>query len=157
MAALILAGCSATRPPQIADETLPAESISKIFQDETFDPLSLDDEDVIVLPRSQLKAAPSESTVAGTRTESEGKVREVPGYRVQIFVSRDEFETRQMEEQALMSFEDSVYLIFDSPNYKIRVGDCLTRAEANELRQRAVARGYRDAWVVQCKVVTVIR
>ena len=94
---------------------------------------------------------------SGIQIESGGELKEIPGFRVQIFVSRDEFETRQIEEQALMSFDESVYLIFDSPNYKIRVGDCRSRSEANELRQRAVGLGYKDAWVVQCKVLTTVR
>jgi hypothetical protein len=119
--------------------------------------MSLDEKDVIILPPSQLKEAPIETPVAGTRSETGGELREMPGFRVQIFVGGDEFEARQMEEQALMSFDESVYLIFDSPNYKIRIGDCKTRTEANELRQRAVGSGYKDAWVVQCKIVTTIR
>lgn len=149
-----MAGC-APKPPPLGGEPAPENAGIRVPQDESFDPLSLQEEDVIKLPESKLK--PSSTTKkhegAEKRTNQGGEVEEVLGYRVQIFTSDSEFDARAVEDQALLRFDESVYLIFDSPNYKVRVGDCSSRAEANELRKKAVKLGYNDAWVVQSKVV----
>lgn len=42
-----------------------------------------------------------------------------------------------------------VYVIFESPWYKIRVGDCLTRAEAEVLKKKLVELGYTQTWIHQ--------
>lgn len=128
---------------------------ARVPQDESFDPLTLDEDDIIILPPSQLKPLPGEaiSTNIGSDSEAANIIVEAPGYRVQLFSTELEFEARLIEEEALVKFAESVYLIFDSPVYKIRVGDCASRAEANKLRQRAVDLGFQDAWVVQSKVV----
>ena len=150
---ILLAGC-APSPPPLPEE--PPEPTRKVPQDESFDPLSVEEEEVIVLPESKLKSPPEGTITAGAEKEGEpvaGAAEEVLGFRVQVFATDLEFEARTVEEKALIDFEESVYLVFDSPNYKIRVGDCRSRAEANKLRQRAVELGYRDAWVVQCKVM----
>jgi hypothetical protein len=49
-------------------------------------------------------------------------------------------------------FPGEVYLQYDAPYYKVRVGNCLTRREGDLLQERAVRRGYRDAWVVRSLV-----
>ena len=150
---ILLAGC-APSPPPLPEE--PLEPTRKAPQDESFDPLSVEEEEVIVLPESKLKPPPEGTITVGAEKEGEpaaGAAEEVLGFRVQIFATDLEFEARTVEEEALIDFEQSVYLVFDSPNYKIRVGDCRSRAEANKLRQKAIELGYRDAWVVQCKVM----
>lgn len=150
---LYMAGC-ATSPPPSVDEGAMGDPEVRVPQNESFDPLSLDDEDYIKLPESKLKSLSPDGIQEGSVKEAVGGagMEEVLGYRVQIFVSDLEFDARSMEEKALIEFDEPVYLIFDSPNYKVRVGDCRSRAEANALRQEAVKMGYTGAWVVQSKV-----
>jgi len=45
-----------------------------------------------------------------------------------------------------------VYLVFEAPLYKIRVGDCLERNAAEELRDKAKDFGYGGAFVVKSKI-----
>ncbi len=152
LSVIYLAGC-ATRPPPLPEE-LPQEEGIRIPQDESFDPQTLEEEEIIRLPESSLKPAPA-GTIPGSsaiKTEPAFGMVKVPGFRVQLFSTDLEFEARMVEEKALIEFEESIYLIFDSPIYKVRVGDCTTRAEANKLRQKAVDVGFSDAWVVQSKV-----
>lgn len=150
---LSFAGCATSPPPSVDEQAMGAPEV-RVPQDESFDPLSLDDEDYIKLPESKLKSPSTGGTQEGSVREDVGGsgLEEVLGYRVQIFVSDQEFDARTMEEKALIEFDEPVYLIFDSPNYKVRVGDFRSRAEANTLRQKAVKMGYKDAWVVQSKV-----
>jgi phosphotransferase system IIA component len=151
-----LAGCAAGPPPVTYEEPLGDETL-QVPQDETFNPLTVGD-DVIVLPESNLDAAPldTELETETPQKEAEAAMEEVPGYRVQLFTSDVEFEARAVEEKALLEFDENVYLIFDSPTYKIRVGDCTSRLDANALRKKAFGLGYRDAWVIQSRVIVPV-
>jgi len=44
------------------------------------------------------------------------------------------------------------YLEFDSPNYKVRLGDFRTREEAEEIREIVRSMGYPKAWIVKSKI-----
>jgi len=155
IAAFSINGCTSA-PPPVQEESAKFEAISMVPQDESLDATELIDEDSIPLPSSKLKSPESQSTMETSDAFEpiESGLVELPGYRVQLFVTNEEFDARAVEEEALLQFDAAVYLSFDSPNYKIRVGDCKTRVEANELRQVAGKLGYRDAWVVQCKILT---
>ncbi len=41
-----------------------------------------------------------------------------------------------------------VYLVYESPMYKLRVGDTTDRKRADKLLTLSKENGYRDAWVV---------
>ncbi len=78
----------------------------------------------------------------------------VQGFRIQVFSSSNIDEANAARLSALEQFTaDSVYLIYDPPVYKVRVGDFLQRFDANSRLQEFVALGYRDAWIVPDRVV----
>ena len=152
LAALLLSGC-AMKPPVISPAV--SEDTSRVAQDEGFDPMSLEEEEIIRLPESRLKSS-VESGAAGGEIEKSGSargVKEMAGFRVQIYSTNLEAEVRAIEQKALVEFSGGVYLIFDAPNYKVRVGDCINRSEAGELREKAIKLGYHDAWVVQSRII----
>lgn len=80
--------------------------------------------------------------------ELNSKVKTIPGYRVQVasfsgvnskanaFALRDRFTTDYPEVQA--------YIVFDEPNFKVKVGDFRTRLEAYAFLQeiKEVYKGY---------------
>ncbi len=76
----------------------------------------------------------------------------VNGYRVQLIATRNESEARSNMENALSFFPERVYLLFDSPFYKLRVGDCVLRSDADSLQQRAIHRGFSSAWIIASQV-----
>jgi hypothetical protein len=145
-----LTGCS-HKPPILNEKT--AEDSIRVKQDESFNPLNLKEEDPMKLPESRLKV--SESASAGGQSASRGGkgLREVAGFRVQLIATDSEVDARELEQKALLDFKNNVYLIFDPPNYKVRVGDFQDRAQANEFKERAVRLGYVNAWVVQSRVL----
>lgn len=147
-----LTGCAMQPPPVV--HTAPEDTVW-VVQDESFDPMSLNEKDVIELPESKLKPYRRDRMSGKTTPKSESvkATEEMAGFRVQIFATDLESEARTVEQEALIKFREGVYLVFDAPNYKIRIGDCLTRPEANELRDKAVKLGYHDAWVVQSRVI----
>lgn len=77
----------------------------------------------------------------------------VPGYRVQVFASgiRDNAVAMQGRMERLL--EVPVYLELLDGIYKVRVGDCPNRAQAEALLQRCREAGVVDAWIVTSDVV----
>ena len=94
-------------------------------------------------------AAPAEQEYTG----SKGPVKEVWGWRVQIFVSSTLENARKVAEEARWKFHDQQIFMTDfEPYYKVQVGTNLTRQDADNLRARAKALGYTQAYVVEVQV-----
>lgn len=78
---------------------------------------------------------------------------EMLGFRVQLFNVTTEFETAWRDYWlAMEKFEESVYLVYEAPYYKVRVGDCLKVEEAISLKNRAIRLGFEEAWIVMSRV-----
>lgn len=133
-------------PARVTETPVPAatpiDSVQST-QNEDFDPLSLNDDDISFGSFQQ-----SSEISMGIAPISKPQPKQVNGFRVQIFAVADEQVARMAEEESRFEFTARVYLVYDPPNYKIRLGDFLTREEADDLRREAYRKGYRDAWVV---------
>jgi len=78
----------------------------------------------------------------------------IQGFRIQIFSSSSVDETTLMKNLALEKFTgDSIYVVYDAPVYKVRVGDFLNRYEASQRLPEFIEKGYRDAWIVPDRIV----
>lgn len=75
----------------------------------------------------------------------------VLGFRVQIFASSTEQNANRIAGDARDTFGDA-YVEFVAPYYKVRVGNCLTREEAESLKSKALNMGYRGAFVVETRI-----
>jgi hypothetical protein len=76
------------------------------------------------------------------------------GFRIQILSTSnidDAEESRRAAQQLFLS--DTVYVVYDPPVYKVRVGDFQTRLESNGRLADVQERGYKDAWVVPDNVL----
>ena len=74
------------------------------------------------------------------------------GYRIQILKASGN-EAIDAIEESKMEFSEKyinipVYLTFDEPDYRVRVGDFRTRLEAEEFLKK-INREYPGAWVIQ--------
>lgn len=72
----------------------------------------------------------------------------VKGYRVQIVISQNVNELEVIQDKLMKSVDKKIYIIFELPNYKLRVGNFLNRKEAESFQKKIVRMGYRTAWVV---------
>ena len=122
------------------------------YGEEAFDFRTLEDDDLTVGLEAGFgvgvpQVAPAGEVGAGAGSE---KMR---GWRVQIYTSQDYLEAERVEKLADSLFTEEVYLIFDTPNYKIRIGDYLTRDGADQMQRIAIERGFRNAWVIRGEIV----
>jgi hypothetical protein len=77
----------------------------------------------------------------------------VDGFRVQVSaVSYEDNADRIADEVRDRLTGYGVYVEYVNDLYKVRVGDCSTRGEAESLRSKLVNLGYDDAWIVKSKV-----
>jgi SPOR domain len=122
--------------------------------DESFDPLTLNDDDLEITADSIRPTSDMTETTTDTTVQSL-VVKEAEGFRVQILASNN-IETASLTEQEAMarfaSLGVKIYLIFEAPLYKIRVGDCVDRNAAEDLRDKAKEIGYGTAFIVKTKI-----
>tara|TARA_Y100000590_G_scaffold365043_1_gene423723 strand:- start:12437 stop:12844 length:408 start_codon:yes stop_codon:yes gene_type:complete len=124
---------------------LPAQK-RKIKFDESFDPSTLNEPKIklpiILRPDEPL---PPEFLPAEGDTV-------VEGFRVQVISTQNLEQANRLFAQLSPLFEGDVYIIFDSPNYKVRVGNFLSRSTAEEARKRISALGYKAAWIIRTQI-----
>jgi hypothetical protein len=152
---LVLAGCASS---SIQTTTTAASSASEKM-DESFDPLSLDDEDIVFPQPTQKRSIeqpsdlPPGENIPAESLSPENKL--IEGFRLQLLSTKDLASATRSKAMAQEQFSDlplKFYLEFDSPYYKVRAGDFKTREEADALRGTVRSRGYPQAWIVKTKV-----
>lgn len=122
--------------------------------DESWDPATLLDLtlDSSAVRQQVVRNEQFEALLKGRSKVEESAGVYANGYRVQLVATREEAEARADMQSALLSFSENVYLLFDNPYYKLRVGDCLSRSQADSLQQRAWAKGFAKAWITRSQV-----
>lgn len=76
----------------------------------------------------------------------------VYGFRVQIFASSTQKGASKVADDARGIFGGKVYIEHTPPYYKVRVGDCLTKEDAEALKNLAINKGFRGAFVVETMI-----
>ena len=74
------------------------------------------------------------------------------GFRVQIFATGDRHRAEQFKTEAAARLNVGAYIQHVDDIYKVHVGDCRSREEAERLRLKCQAMGYKDAWIVTSEV-----
>lgn len=122
---------------------------------EDFDPLSLDDDDIIVTPKESQDEVGNQAQ-GGSDLDPAARpgkeVVQIPGYRVQLLSTKQEYGAWEAKKEAILKFEEDIHLVHEASLYKLRVGDCRTREEAEALVEKAVRKGFREAWIVRTKI-----
>ncbi|MBN2009943.1 SPOR domain-containing protein [candidate division KSB1 bacterium] len=152
IAGLLIMGCGGAKQQTVNTDTTPPERRQgKILED--FDPLTLNDEDLTIKSTRSVEAKSDydDSFLPDMDSEQTGAT-ESDGYRVQICAVSVEDTARNIQRDAILKLNENVYLKFDSPYYKVRIGDCKTRYEAEQLQRLAIQKGFNEAWVVKTTI-----
>jgi len=152
-----MSGCGPSREVQTKTDnratTASSEARSPLASYEAgFDPAEYDEpvEEVLRSHAERRKLYESESE----RDSVLVQIEYVHGFRIQIFASNSIDEANAMKATASQIISgDSVYVVFDPPVYKVRVGDFLTRIEASRKLSSFVEKGFPDAWVVNDRII----
>ena len=112
-----------------------------------FDPLALGDDDIIIngLPMPSFNSEREDTSAIDYEAMTKG-------YRVQIYTTQTLYEADSILVRADSLFLGEAYLRFDPPNYKIRVGNLISRSEAEQLQRYARTAGFPSSWVLRTNV-----
>ncbi|MCJ7507334.1 MAG: SPOR domain-containing protein [candidate division Zixibacteria bacterium] len=124
-----------------------------------FNPLGFEEDKKILTQReyqgkSEASEEEGESQVyvkPDSSRESEEQYKTV--YRVQVYVSKTPGEAASFAD-SIKSIVDSekVYIEYQSPYYRVRIGNFSGFDEAEVLMDKLKKMGFRDAWVVKTRV-----
>lgn len=152
---VLILGCASSKP----EKAVSSEPKSVLKFDESFDPFSLKDEDIVFPAPKQTKSysepsyLPAEENIPIENQLLENKL--IEGFRIQLLSTKDLESANRSKAMAQERFSHlplKFYLEFDSPYYKVRAGDFKTREEAESMRGIIRSRGYPQAWIVKTKV-----
>jgi len=141
-------------PPDVEEQAEPATSV---WDDPRgFDPLELPQDREIVAARYQhdsvtgADSLADESGAADTTDQPSVSADSSSNqaFRVQLLASRVYGEARRAARVAEEIFDQPIYVDYEIPNYKVRVGNFADRRAAEDYQQKAQAAGYENAWVV---------
>jgi len=74
------------------------------------------------------------------------------GYRVQVLATHSAQKADTLRALLEKQIDDPVYVIFETPNYKVRVGDYPSRSQAEAQQARLVKLGYPNAWILRSRI-----
>ena len=72
----------------------------------------------------------------------------VKGYRVQVMISENQEDLIEVKDSLEKLIQEKIYIQFELPNYKLRVGNFSSRKKAELYRNKIVRLGYKSAWVI---------
>lgn len=145
---LLLLSCSSSKEIVKAD----ADNELPFKYDESFDPLTLNDDDIIIAGKNSGNDNTEQNK---TDSDQQNQLKEINGFRVQILATKNLETASLFEQEAAERFQNNdqeTYLLFETPLYKIRVGNCKHRSDAEYLRDLAIQHGYREAFIVPSKI-----
>ena len=152
---LYFIGCASSSKVQTGVETGDSKPSGKY--DESFDPSTLDDDDILIGKEADQAQIKQVDNKADQKPETEKVLmHEVEGYRVQILATQGIEAATLQQQKAVDKFSDhdyKVYLIYEAPLYRLRIGDAITSEDAEVIRDLAKERGYDEALIVRSKVM----
>ncbi|MCX6826297.1 MAG: SPOR domain-containing protein [candidate division Zixibacteria bacterium] len=144
---LILAGCIGGH--RRADE---GESDKNSAASFAYNPLEMA-EDTVIIPvkypinvNSSYRESPRKGEPSDSAAISKSKADR---YRIQIFTSRVYGQALKESNTASQVFDQKVWMDYEVPYYKVRIGDFSSQSKAEEYLPVVRNAGYGSAWIVR--------
>ena len=143
---LSLFSCGTTKEGRWSEHEIALRGYESDFRPSDYDP---DVRTLIKEERDTVTHPPGDRTNPPPTLSTET----VQGFRVQVFSTSDFSNARAKQAEAELVFPDEwVYLVYEPPTYKVRIGNFLVRFEADRFVALAADRGFPYAWIVPEKV-----
>ncbi len=97
----------------------------------------------------------SEGSKNDKETITDSTFFSVEGFRIQLLATQDRFNAEKFKSELEKIYKNKIYIIFEAPNYKVRVGDFINRKNAEEMRQNLSKKGYTTAWIIRSKIEAI--
>ncbi len=126
-----------------------------VEQNEDFDPLTLKEPPVSMMNTSDIYEIISDvhGYTYGNVSENEFREIEMQGWKIQLFSTKNFYKADSIKNLAVDQFPtEDVVSIFNSPYYKIRIGNCKDRNDAEQLLKNAKRRQFNSAWIIPSRI-----
>jgi hypothetical protein len=80
------------------------------------------------------------------------EIKIVAGYRIQLFAGRLQSDALTIQTNIANQVSVPVFLIYEAPQYKVRLGNFPERDEAMALCRQLRRKGFPGAWVVRSQI-----
>jgi len=84
--------------------------------------------------------------------DEESEIQIINGFRVQILATRFANKADSLKSVLIDKIDGQIYVIFEAPNYKVRVGDCIDRKQAELLQEEMRNMGFSAAWIIRERI-----
>ncbi len=150
LSAAVLWGCSASKDAEQKVEAPAPKGDDLSRYEKSFSPSEFDSDIKLIKEEEKTERATFESTNVVTTAVPDT----IPGFRIQVLLTQDIDEAVRIRDsvESLLP-EEWTYIVYDSPYYKVRLGNCEDRAAAGPLLKKISSFGFRSAWIVPDNVV----
>ena len=76
----------------------------------------------------------------------------IEGYRVQILATKQLAKAEKLQKDLSSILNQKIYIVFEAPNYKVRVGNFIDRNKAENFRKNIVKKGYESSWIIRTRI-----
>lgn len=105
-----------------------------------------------LIAESRTPEGDSASDQSGDNASRGGtSVRIMDGFRIQVYATTNYLEAERKKEDLSSSVDDKVYVIYEAPYYKIRVGNFVNEEDAKKLKKVLTEMGH-DVSIVKTKI-----
>ncbi|MEE8341235.1 MAG: SPOR domain-containing protein [Candidatus Neomarinimicrobiota bacterium] len=78
--------------------------------------------------------------------------KEYNGFQIQVLSTKNGEQAENLRMELIAQLNQNVFVIFEAPNYKVRMGAFTKRNEAERLQKQLYSLGHRRAWVVRARI-----
>jgi len=148
--AVLVIGC---KTPRSTEKTADAESSFDAFltkYEKSFDPSKYNPpvDSILAEERHQHDALETTKIIAIAPPET------ITGFRVQVlFTPEIELANRTRDTLLTVLPNEWSYIVYDSPYYKVRIGNFVERGLAAQMVKKLADFGFQDAWIVPDKII----
>ena len=76
----------------------------------------------------------------------------IEGYRVQILATKQLAKAEKLQKDLSSILNQKIYIVFEAPNYKVRVGNFIDRNKAENFRKNILKEGYQSSWIIRTRI-----
>jgi len=76
----------------------------------------------------------------------------IEGFRVQVLATSSQENADRLRYELAIEYGKDIYIVFDAPNYKVRIGNFIDRRMAEKLRLELINKGYPSSWIIRTRI-----
>ena len=76
----------------------------------------------------------------------------IEGFRVQVLATSSQENADRLRDELTIEYGKDIYIVFEAPNYKVRIGNFIDRRLAEKLRLELINKGYPSSWIIRTRI-----